>query len=256
MTVTADQLIMFVNSLFWPFVRIGAMFAAAPVLGARSLPVQARVLMALLVAWILLPILPPAPAIQAFSAEGMMITITQIGVGVAMGFILQMVFGAIVVAGQTIATSMGLGFAAAVDPQNGVQVPVASQYFLILATLVFLALNGHLVLIETIVESFFLFPIGPASLPENMAMQTVMWISEMFKGALLVALPAVSAILLVNLAFGVMTRAAPQLNIFAVGFPVTILAGFIMMMLSLPVFLPRFTDLLERSFVQMLGIFG
>ena len=111
-------------------------------------------------------------------------------------------------------------------------------------------------LIETIVESFFLFPVGPVSIPENLAMQTVLWISETFQGALLIALPAVAAILLVNLAFGVMMRAAPQINIFAVGFPITILTGFFMLMLSLPVFLPRFSDLVERAFVQMLGLFG
>ena len=256
MALTLDQILAIINSVFWPFVRIGAMFAAAPISGARSLPVQYRVLAALLIAWMITPIIPASPGIQAFSAEGMMITAVQVVVGVAMGFILQMVFGAIVVAGQTMATSMGLGFAAAVDPQNGVQVPVVSQYFLILATLVFLALNGHLVLIETIVESFFLFPVGPVSIPENLAMQTVLWISETFQGALLIALPAVAAILLVNLAFGVMMRAAPQINIFAVGFPITILTGFFMLMLSLPVFLPRFSDLVERAFVQMLGLFG
>jgi flagellar biosynthetic protein FliR len=133
-------------------------------------------------------------------------------------------------------------------------VPVISQFFLILATLVFLALNGHLVLIETIVESFYLWPIGSGPLPENLAMHTVTWIAEVFKGALLIALPAVAAILLVNLAFGVMTRAAPQINIFAVGFPITIIAGFIMIMLSLPVFLPQFAALLEAGFLQMLVI--
>jgi flagellar biosynthetic protein FliR len=192
--------------------------------------------------------------VHALSAEGFLITAEQVAIGVAMGFILQMVFGAMVVAGQTIATSMGLGFAATIDPQNGVQVPVVSQYFLILATLVFLALNGHLLLIETIVESFYLWPIISGGLPENLAMQTVTWISAVFKGALLIALPAVAAILLVNLAFGVMTRAAPQINIFAVGFPITIIAGFIMIFLSLPVFLPQFTTLLEAGFVQMLVI--
>ncbi len=114
----------------------------------------------------------------------MLITAQQVVIGVAMGFILQMVFGALVVAGQTIATSMGLGFAATIDPQNGVQVPVISQFFLILATLVFLALNGHLVLIETIVESFYLWPIGAGPLPENLAMHTVTWIAEVFQGRL------------------------------------------------------------------------
>ena len=254
MTLSPEQLIGFVNMVFWPFVRIGAMLMASPLFGARTFPVRQRILVALLVSVIVAPLLPPIPVIHALSAEGFLITAQQIAVGVAMGFILQMVFAAMVVAGQTIATSMGLGFAATIDPQNGVQVPVVSQYFLILSTLVFLALNGHLVLIETIVESFYRWPISAGLIPENLAWQTVSWISEVFKGALLIALPAVISILLVNLAFGVMTRAAPQINIFAVGFPITIMVGFVMIMLSLPVFLPQFTALLEAGFLQMLVI--
>ena len=254
MTVTPDQLIGYVNMVFWPFVRISALLMASPLFGARTFPVRQRILLAMLVSILVAPLLPAVPAIQAFSAEGMLITAQQALIGVAMGFILQMVFAAMVVAGQAIATSMGLGFAATIDPQNGVQVPVISQYFLILATLVFLALDGHLVLIETIIESFYLLPIGSTALPENLAMHTVTWIVEVFKGALLIALPAVAAILLVNLAFGVMTRAAPQINIFAVGFPIMISTGFVMIMLSLPIFLPQFVTLLEAGFLQMLVI--
>ena len=239
---------------FWPFVRISALFMAAPLFGARAFPVRQRILLGFVVAILVVPVLPSVPNIQIFSAHGMLITAQQVLIGVSMGFILQMVFAAMVIAGQTIATSMGLGFASTIDPQNGVQVPVVSQYFLILATLVFLALNGHLVLIETVVESFYLFPIASTSLPENMAILVATWISEVFKGALLIALPAVAAILLVNIAFGVMTRAAPQINIFAVGFPITIIAGFVMIFLSLPVFLPQYTTLLEAGFAQMLVI--
>ena len=233
MTLTIDQILAMINSVFWPFVRIGAMFAAAPILGARSLPVQYRVLAALLIAWIITPLIPASPAIQAFSGEGMMITVTQVMVGVAMGFILQMVFGAIVVAGQTMATSMGLGFAAAVDPQNGVQVPVVSQYFLILATLVFLALNGHLVLIEVLVDSFRSMPIGVSSFSVEQLGLVVEWSGWMLSAAVVIALPAITALLIVNLAFGVMTRAAPQLNIFALGFPVTMIVGLFIMWLNI-----------------------
>ena len=254
MIFSADELVSFVNGLFWPFVRIGSMFMAAPIFGSKSLPIGPRVLLTLMIAWVIFPLLPPIPVVSALSVHGMLITIQQVVIGVAMGFTLQMVFSAMVVAGQTMATSMGLGFAATIDPQNGVQVPVVSQYFLILSTLVFLALNGHLVLIETIVESFYRWPISAGLIPENLAWQTVSWISEVFKGALLIALPAVISILLVNLAFGVMTRAAPQINILAVGFPITIMVGFVMIMLSLPVFLPQFTALLEAGFLQMLVI--
>jgi len=168
-----------------------------------------------------------------------------------MGFVLQLVFGALVIAGQSIAMSMGLGFASAVDPQNGVQVPVVSQYFLILATLAFLALNGHLVLIATLVESFHSYPVAVNPWPENLAWHIVLWASNMFKGALLIALPALASILLVNLSFGVLTRTAPQLNIFAVGFPITILSGFIVVLLSLPGLLPKLSSLLEDAFSLM-----
>ena len=133
MTLSPEQLIGFVNMVFWPFVRIGALLMASPLFGARTFPVRQRILLALLVSLLIAPLLPPIPMIHALSAEGFLITAQQIAVGVAMGFILQMVFAAMVVAGQTIATSMGLGFAATIDPQNGVQVPVVSQYFLILA---------------------------------------------------------------------------------------------------------------------------
>ncbi|MBT3427511.1 MAG: flagellar biosynthetic protein FliR [Gammaproteobacteria bacterium] len=256
MVISPEVLMGYVNGLFWPFVRISSMLMTAPLFGARTFPIRSRILLALLISWLVFPLLPEMPSLNAFSIQGMLITAQQVVVGLAMGFILQMVFAATVVAGQTIATSMGLGFASTVDPQNGVQVPVVSQYFLILATLIFLALNGHLVMIETVVESFYLLPVSVTVFPENLAWQVASWIGQVFTGALLVAMPAVSAILLVNLAFGVMTRAAPQINIFAVGFPITILAGFIMILLSLPIFLPQFTALLEKGFLQMLLILG
>jgi len=230
------------------------MFYAAPMLGSRSLPVQVRVLLALLLAWVIYPSLEPMPSINAFSFVGILITIEQVLLGAAMGFLLQLVFAAMVVAGQTTATTMGLGFASTIDPQNGVQVPVLSQYFLILSTLMFFSLNGHLVLIETLVESFIRWPVSAHGFSDGFFWQIVSWIKFSFEGAMLIALPAISAVLLVNIAFGVMTRAAPQLNIFAVGFPITISTGFLVLMLTLPAFLPRFESLLEAGFLQMLTI--
>lgn len=241
----------YTGTLIWPFIRISAMFMAAPIFGAKFIPVRVRLSLALAVAWLVYPVLPPIPAIEPLSSVGFLITIQQIAIGLAMGFIMQMVFGAVVIAGQSIAMSMGLGFASAIDPQNGVQVPVVSQFFVVLATLVFLGLNGHLLLIQTLVESFHLFPVALNPWPVDMAWQILRWSSNMFTGALLIALPVVSTLLLVNLAFGIMTRAAPQLNIFAVGFPITILAGFIMLLLSLPGLLPQLTHLFSDAFQLM-----
>lgn len=246
MHFTGTELTGWLASLLWPFMRVGAMFAAVPVFSARSVPVRVRVLLAFIIAWILVPVIPKPPVIDLISAEALLISVYQVLIGVAMGFILQMVFTAFVIAGQSIAMAMGLGFASIVDPQNGVQVPVVSQAFLIMVTLVFLALNGHLLLIEVLAESFQRLPVGPLVISQDGLWQLVSWGSNMFVGGMLVALPAVAALLLVNLAFGVTSRAAPQLNIFAVGFPVMIMVGMAFIILTLP----SITDHLSRLMLQ------
>lgn len=246
MHFTGSELTGWLATLLWPFMRIGAMLAAVPIFSARSVPVRIRVLLALIMAWVLVPVIPAPPAVDLISAEALLISVYQVLIGLAMGFILQMVFAAFVVGGQSIAMSMGLGFASIVDPQNGVQVPVVSQAFLIMATLVFLALNGHLLLIEVLAESFQKLPVGPLVISRDGLWQLVGWGSTMFVGGMLVALPAVAALLLVNLAFGVASRAAPQLNIFAVGFPVMIMVGMAFIILILP----SITDHLSRLMLQ------
>ena len=245
---TGTELTGWLASLLWPFMRIGAMLVATPVFSANSVPVRVRVLLALTIAWVLTPVIPAPPQIDLFSAEALLIGVYQVLIGVAMGFILQMVFSAFVIAGQSIAMSMGLGFASIVDPQNGVQVPVVSQAFLIMVTLVFLALNGHLLLIEVLAESFQRLPVGPLVISQDGLWQLVSWGSTMFVGGMLVALPAVAALLLVNLAFGVTSRAAPQLNIFAVGFPVMIMVGLAFIILTLPTVTDHLSRLLLQAF--------
>ena len=249
-SITGTELTGWLASLLWPFMRIGAMFAAIPIFSARSVPVRIRVLLAFFVAWILLPVIPKPPVVDLISAEALLISVYQVLIGVAMGFILQMVFSAFVIAGQSIAMAMGLGFASIIDPQNGIQVPVVSQAFLIMVTLVFLALNGHLLLIEVLADSFKRLPIGPVVISHDGLWQLVTWGSNMFVGGMLVALPAVAALLLVNLAFGVASRAAPQLNIFAVGFPVMILVGLAFIILTLP----SITDHLSRMMLEAINL--
>ena len=247
MNITGAELISWIATLLWPFMRIGAMFAAAPILSARSVPVRIRVLLAFFTAWLLVPVIPEPPVVDLISGEALIISISQVLIGLAMGFILQMVFAAFVIAGQSIATAMGLGFASMVDPQNGVQVPVISQAFLIMATLIFLALNGHLIFIEVLAKSFQNMPVGPFSPSKDALWQLVMWGSDMFVGGMLIALPAVAALLLVNLAFGVTSRAAPQLNIFAVGFPIMIMIGLAFLILTLPTITSHLSRLLTQA---------
>ncbi len=248
MTITDTELMKWVASLIWPFIRIGAMFSAAPILSARSVPVRVRVLLSLLVAWIVLPIIPPPPPVDLISLKAVVISIYQVFIGLAMGFILQMVFAAFVIAGQSIATAMGLGFASIVDPQNGVQVPVVSQALLIMVTLIFLALNGHLLIIEVVADSFKQLPVGLIVPSAHGLWQLVSWGSTMFSGGVLIALPAMGALLLVNIAFGVTARAAPQLNIFAVGFPIMLMVGLVFLILILPTLTDHLSDLLNQSF--------
>jgi flagellar biosynthetic protein FliR len=249
-SITGTELTGWLASLLWPFMRIGAMFAAIPIFSARSVPVRIRILLAFFIAWILVPVIPKPPLVDLISAQALLISVYQVLIGVAMGFILQMVFSAFVIAGQSIAMTMGLGFASIIDPQNGVQVPVVSQAFLIMVTLVFLALNGHLLLIEVLADSFQRLPVGPVVISQDGLWQLVTWGSNMFIGGMLVALPAVAALLLVNLAFGVTSRAAPQLNIFAVGFPVMIMVGLAFIILTLP----SITDHLSRLMLEAISL--
>ncbi len=254
MLFTDTQLMALLQGFYWPFVRISAMLLASPVFGASTVPVRVRVLLAVLVAALVTPSLPSTAGVDLLGPVGLLLSAQQVLVGVAMGFSLQMAFAAIIVAGQSLAMTMGLGFAMAVDPQNGVQVPVLSQLYVILATLIFLAIDGHLVLIHTLVESFSLLPVGATTSYGSLAMGLVALGSELFASALLLALPALTAVLLVNISFGVITRAAPQLNIFAVGFPVTIMVGFAFIMLSMPTMFSTLTRFLDNSLAQIMQL--
>lgn len=248
MNLTGVELTSWLASVMWPFMRIGAMFSAAPILGSRSLPVRVRVLLAFMIAALLQPVIPTPPVVDLISAEALLISIYQVFIGLAMGFILQMVFAAFVIAGQSVAMAMGLGFASIIDPQNGVQVPVVSQVFLIMVTLIFLSLHGHLLIIEVLALSFTTLPVGPLIPSSDALWQLIIWGSTMYAGGILVALPAVAALLLVNIAFGVTARAAPQLNIFAVGFPVMLMVGLIFIILTLPTITEHLSHLMMEAF--------
>jgi flagellar biosynthesis protein FliR len=256
MNFATAEITAWVGSLLWPFLRIGAMLVAAPLFGARMVTVRIRLAFAFLLALVVAPLIPVPPAVEPLSLAGLVISAQQILIGLTIGFVLQMVFSAMSQAGETIALSMGLGFASMVDPQQGVQVPVVSSYFVIMSTLIFLALNGHVALIELTLMSFDSMPIAVDGIVRGDLWALVSWGSTMFVYGLLVALPAVASMLLVNLSMGVITRAAPQLNIFAVGFPMMILLGFVLLLLTLPVLVPQFTELLADAFGLIGGITG
>lgn len=256
MTLASSEIMSWVGSFMWPLFRIAALVAAAPVFGARTVPVSVKVIMAVVFTLIIAPVSPPIPVIDPLSGEAVLVVLNQILIGAAMGLALQMVFAMFIVGGQTIAFQMGLGFASMVDPSSGTQVPVISQFYVIILTLVFLALDGHLTFISVVAESFRTLPIGVNGLSDNGLWALVVWGGNMYSGAVQIALPAIASLLLINLTFGVVTRSAPQFNIFSIGFPVTLVAGFFIMLSTLKAILPQIKLQLVSAFDLMRGIAG
>ncbi|HEX6637425.1 MAG TPA: flagellar biosynthetic protein FliR [Steroidobacteraceae bacterium] len=226
--LTTGQLEGYVAQGFFPFARIGACLMVAPLFGARFVPARTRVLLAVALTALVVPMLP-APTIAPFSGQGFVVVAQQLLIGVALGFALQVVFDALGLAGQLLANSMGLSFAFNVDPLRGSSTAALGQLYIILATLVFLALGGHLALIEVLVQGFKPMPIG-ATLPSEALWAIVLWGGTLFSGAMSIALPGVTALLITNLAFGVVSRAAPSLNLFAVGFPISLVIGLLVVL--------------------------
>ncbi|HEY0683088.1 MAG TPA: flagellar biosynthetic protein FliR [Steroidobacter sp.] len=248
LNITTGQLEAWLAQYLWPFLRIGACFMMAPIFGASFVPPRVRLFLAGAITLIVAPLVPPPAGVEVFSFAAVIVTIHQLLIGFATAFALQLIFDALAMGGQLLANTMGLGFAFNVDPLRGVSTPVLGQLYMILVTLTFLAINGHLVLIEIFVQGFTTLPVGLTGLSSDMIWRLVEWGSQLFAGALTVALPGMAALLVVNLAFGVMSRAAPTLNLFAVGFPITLIAGLVIMYLTLPAVMGAFGQSLEAAF--------
>ena len=255
MEFTQLQLDTWIAGLVLSFTRIAALLIAAPLFGARAIPVRIRITFALVLAMTVLPILPPAPPLDLLSFPMILAVGRELIVGVMAGFILQLVFAALAIAGEVIALGMGLGFASLVDPDKGVQVPVVGQLLVIMATLLFLAMDGHLALMRFLVLSFTGLPIGGGVAFGDYA-AIAGWGSVMFGHAVMIALPAVGALLLANISMGVVTRAAPQLNIFAVGFPMTLMLGFVLLYITVGTIGSRFAELLAEGFGMIGWLLG
>ena len=235
----------------WPFVRIGAFLMVMPIVGGSFVPVKVRLLLAIVLTIAIAPIVPPTATRDVLSAAGLVTVIQEIGIGVAMGFLVQLVFDAIALGGQVIGMSMGLGFAVFLDRARGVSIPVLGQLFLMLSMLVFLALDGHLAMILVLANSFHAWPISESGLSVAIVGDVLVWTSHLFIFAMKIALPAITALLVVNLSFGVMSRAAPTLNLFAVGFPVAMLLGFAVIFLNMGVLVENVSTFIEESILKL-----
>jgi flagellar biosynthesis protein FliR len=245
--ISGGQIEAWLAQYFWPLVRIAACLMVAPVFGARFVPRRFKIALSLAITILVAPLVTTPPSITPFSAAGVVVTVQQMLIGISMGFVLQVIFDSLAMGGQLLANSMGLSFAFNVDPQHGASTPVVGQLYMLMVVLTFLALNGHLAMLESLVNSFQSMPIGMQGLSNDAFWQVANWGQQLFDGALAVALPGMTALLVVNLGFGVMSRAAPSLNMFAVGFPITVVFGIVIIMLGLPAVQSSFAALFRDS---------
>jgi flagellar biosynthetic protein FliR len=251
---TSAQLDAWITAFMFPLARIMGVLASAPVFNNAAQPKRIRLVAGLVITIALVPVLPPMPAIPPGSWVGLAVLAQQILIGVLLGFTLRIAFAAIDVAGELIGMQMSLSFAVFYDPDNAGQTPVLSEFLGLLTTLIFLAMNGHLLTLQVLAESFKLLPVSATPMNAGGFASFLAWSSTLFSAGLLLALPLIAALLIANLAMGVLARVAPQLNIFAVGFPVTLMSGFLVLMFSIPYFGAAMEKLFDHAFRAMAQI--
>lgn len=244
--LTDTQISTWVASFILPLFRIGAVLMTMPIFGTTLVPTRVRLYFALAITVVVVPGLPPMPQVHALDLSALLLIAEQIIIGALMGLSLQLFFQAFVVAGQIISIQMGMGFASMVDPTNGVSAAVIGQFLTMLVTLLFLGMNGHLVMFEVLTESFTTMPVGSAMLI-NHFWELANKLGWVLGAAMLLVMPAITALLVVNIAFGVMTRAAPQLNIFSIGFPLTLVLGLVIFWVGLGDILNQYQPLATEA---------
>lgn len=248
-SLSLGQMEIWLSAIFWPFVRMLAMFMSAPMLSHRAIPARVKIGLALLVAMIVAPTNEPAPPI--FSAGAPLLLIQQMLVGVLMGFSIKVVFAAVDLAGNVIGLQMGLSFASFIDPVNSNQTPLIGSFLNLLTTLLFLALDGHLILIAAATRSFDLLPISTHFFTGVGWEQLIATGTGLFQLGLQISLPVLATMLMINLTLGIMSRAAPQLNLFSVGFPLTALTGVILFAVFIPNIITALTAILSASLANL-----
>ncbi|PCH61327.1 MAG: flagellar biosynthetic protein FliR [Gammaproteobacteria bacterium] len=251
MNFTDEQIMLWVGSFLWPLIRVGAMLSVAPLVSSRSISVRVRGALAVVLAIAIAPMVRYETVIDPFGLDTWLVVSHQIIIGFAMGLVLRIVFTTLETAGHLIGILTGLGFAQFIDPDSGVPTPAVGRLYAVIGSLLFLALNGHIILILVVAKSFEVMPVSTTGLSADSVWQMLEWAGLMFAGGVLIALPVVAGLLFVNVGFGVMTRSSPQFNIFSVGFAITISLGFVIILFSLPYTADQFIGLLESGFVQM-----
>lgn len=231
---TTTELYAWIGGLLWPLTRILGLVAAAPVFGNTGVPSLVKLTLGVLLAAIVAPTIPAIPAVDPTSWAGILIAGQEMLIGLAMGFSMRLVFAAIEFGGELASSTMGFSFASFFDPNSAGRTSAVSQFMALVATMAFLAMNAHLVLVQVLVESFFTLPISGTPMSLAAPLEMVRWGGRIFSAGLQLTLPIVAALLITNVALAILTRAAPQLNLFGIGFPVTLGAGLLVLSLTLP----------------------
>ena len=246
LTFTEAELQAWLTPLLWPFLRSLALFTSLPVLGQRVVPVRVRIGLAFFITVAAQATLPAMPTVALDSMPALLLALQQVLIGLALGFAVRIVFAAVEMAGELIGLQMGLNFASFFDPATASQTNGSGRLFGAMVALLFVVVDGHLAVIAALVQSFNAFPVSTDVLGWLRTLQPQAWGAEVFHIGLWIALPLVGMLLFVNIVLGVISRVAPQINVFAVGFPITLSVGLIGMLMTLPMMQSPFTMALER----------
>lgn len=254
MNVDYQAMITIISQIIWPIARFSGLFLSAPFFSSTLIPKRIRVTFILVLSWVCSFLVPESLSFQNFNGLYIVYLIQEIAFGILMGFILQLVFQVFILGGQIISMQAGLGFAVMVDPMSKASVPFISQFYSFMLLLIFLALNGHVALLNVLIESFKQMPIGTLYIEDSMVWRVIAFSGWMFKEAVLISIPAIISLLLVSLSFGIVTRVAPQLNIFSLGFPVTLIMGVLIIQICLPTVGNQMIESLEQGMRLIMGL--
>lgn len=250
METVFNQLLTTLLALWWPFCRSLAMFSAMPVIGDNMVPVTIRMLLSLVLAFVMLPVVQPSVQIDAFSLLGILATAEQALVGFAIGLAFHLTMAIVMVLGYLISSQMGLSMATMNDPMNGSSSDVVSSLLYMLCIIVFFAVDGHIVAINVLGESFRAWPVGSGF--HLLALQSLaLNVAWVFSAALVLAIPVVFSTLIVQIGFGFLNRVAPSLNLFSLGFSLVTIFG-LMMLMQIVRFVPEHYIRITARVLEML----
>lgn len=248
-----QQLYDLINSLLWPLFRIAGLISTAPIFGESSIPVRTKTGFAIVCALIVAPMVDIPTDIAPASYHGLLIAGQQVIIGICLGFAVRIIFTATMMAGEFIGLQMGLAFASFFDPATGANTAVLSRIINMVAILLFLAINGHLLIFEGLVRTFDILPIGASLMPNGFG-QLLEWSSQLWISGMLLALPIIIILLTINLSMGILNRTAQQLSIFAVGFPLTLTTGLVTLAIVIPQSSGFLTDTFQQAYEAMARI--